>query len=294
MKKQLSDRRRGMVWWVAMICCLPGVIYAQISHPNDCSSLGTPEFDPAAYADSVYERYEDTYDGQIEVFTKKDLAVAFGQLQDYCAEKSTSRDEPCTNCLYAQSPFMFDHLYNVGMRKLDGIEDQCTMYGIDCQFQDGYDGHVGRREKITELAEDTEGHPPAELMGNFRKYRWDQESWLEKDIVANRYEEMCREASNVRDLIGQNDNSFAALQSSQDLTKLCKDAVRVRYVQEWQFVRTLMVEKWIQYHVENLQSYMREYFTKNRLADLLDKYIYLDGCFGMVLKYVSRTACCNE
>jgi hypothetical protein len=70
--------------------------------------------------------------------------------------------------------------------------------------------------------------------------------------------------------------------------------LRARYAVELQYVRTLMVEKWMQYLVNNMRSYMFEYFTENRMADLMDKYNKLYSCFVMVLRYAERTKCCNE
>lgn len=42
----------------------------------------------------------------------------------------------------------------------------------------------------------------------------------------------------------------------------------------------------------NIKKYVQDYFIVNRMSDLVDKFGKLDACFNMVLRYVTRTACC--
>ena len=75
------------------------------------------------------------YKKEPQVFTKKDLVAVMTHLQQFCSE-SKECGNGGTSCKYPESSLLYDHLINIGMRKLDGIKEQCDLFGIDCDFQD--------------------------------------------------------------------------------------------------------------------------------------------------------------
>jgi hypothetical protein len=94
----------------------------------------------------------------MQVYTDKDLATAHRHLKQFCCEKYLSDDScsglPKTKNVYAQSPYLYDHLLNIGMRKMDGVEDHCDEFDIDCARADGSRQQVEWREEMTEIAQD--------------------------------------------------------------------------------------------------------------------------------------------
>jgi hypothetical protein len=276
-------------------------VFATESDPYDCTnyaSYTTPE----AYATTVYQTLTEW--GYVpQVFTKQDLATALGFLQHYCCEefnqKDASKQSVCSNLpqggkYYPQSPYIFDHLVSVGMRKLDAKEDDCKALHIDCILQNGNAQALEWRRKINEIMESTEWYPPSAIQEYFYKYRWTTENISDPKVIHSLYYTMCDEAQRIRTAIGINANDVdAELTYGKWLAGYCYEMAQQRYEKEVHFVRTMMVQKGIQYHQQNLSSYLKTYFIDNRLSDLLDKFIAIDGCFSMVLKYISRTSCCN-
>lgn len=275
--------------------------FATESDEYDCTSFASYTT-PQAYADAVYQVLTDEGNPPT-VFTKQDLQTAVSFLQHFCCEEfnkwawekdSVCADLPAGGKYYPQSPYIFDHLLSVGMRKLDAKEDDCKNLAIDCTLQNGNTKALERRRKINEIMESTEGYPPSVIQEYFFKYRWTTENISDPNVVTNMYYTMCDEATRIREAIGLNANDVdAKLTGKRWLNRLCYDIVENRYEKEVHYVRTVMVQKGIQYHQQNLSSYIKTYFIDNRLSDLLDKFIAIDGCFSMVLKYISRTSCCN-
>ncbi|MDP2669476.1 MAG: hypothetical protein Q8O99_00225 [bacterium] len=111
---------------------------------------------------------------ELKIFTDKDLKAALRFHQQYCCERRLS-DEKCEGKLdgekyYPESPYIFDHLITVGMRKFDGVEENCDILGIDCTTADNQKQLVERRKAVKELALDTDGSPPSQLLELFKKY----------------------------------------------------------------------------------------------------------------------------
>jgi hypothetical protein len=149
---------------------------------------------------------------------------------------------------------------------------------------------------MTEIAQDRAWYPSYSLEGRFREYWGQQDSFFEEESMFSRYRTLCDEAMKIRKAPPEFNKwvTDATLTNQRWLYKTCLDLADVRYEREHLYVRALMVEKAILYQSQNLHSYISEYFSNTRLRGLLDKYVAMDGCFNMVLKYVRRTDCCNH
>lgn len=297
-------RRIWSVFIFALFLLTSTGVFAQTSSSVDCTEYGFAKEEegikqyPGRVRASIIARWEPNP----VLFTDQDMQQAARYLIQYCCE-SISDQEGCSGVstsqgnYYPESPYIFDHLITIGMRKLDGIQEHCDQLGISCQATTNYQIEAtNRREKITEIAEDTEGYPPLQIESLFKDFRWTTDTFLEKDtLLSNAYFKMCEEAVSIRNAIGGNNNDTDRnLTDWRGLKAICDDLVKKRYEMELQYVRTLMVEKWLQYMVQNLRSYFFDYYLENRMADLVDKYNMLYSCFVMVLRYAERTKCCNE
>lgn len=283
-------------------CWLFNNVFATESDSYDCTSFASYA-SPETYANVVYQTLsEGGYTPT--VFTKQDLKTALTFLQSFCCEEfnkwaKNEKNSVCANVwesdkYYPQSPYIFDQLLSIGMRKLDAKEGDCKSLWIDCTLQNGNTKALERRRKINEIMESTEGFPPSVIQEYFLKYRWKMENIADPTMITNLYYTMCDEAQRIREAIGINSADIdAQITHGQGLAWMCYQIAQQRYEKEVHFVRTVMVQKGIQYHQQNLSSYLKTYFVDNRLSDLLDKFIAIDGCFSMVLKYISRTSCCN-
>ena len=280
--------------------------FATVSSDNDCNAFS--DIYATGFADTAYVELP-KYGHELSIFTKKDLRTVMTHLHQACCEGYSSalsdNEQSFLSCstlkklkpYYAESPLMSDHLISIGMRKLDGVQEHCDTLSISCDMVDTSIRSKERREKITEIAENTEGYPPSVIDGLFREYRWDRQSFLDDDsLITNAYYRMCTEARNIRVLVPWvNDKwSNGSIIAKKGLEGVCKQLSLQRYEQEVKYIRTLMVEKGTQYVAQNLRKYVFDYFIKNRFVGLTEKYAHLEWCFSTVLNYTTNTSCCNE
>lgn len=294
-----------VTWWsfslVVMLFCMlffPASTNAQIVDETDCTS--TSNYSSAWFIKKIDEELYRLNNYQRIIFTDKDLATILRFHQQYCCEKRIAQD----NCedvgewkkYYPESPYLFDHIINVGMRKFDAVQEHCDELGIDCTTQDNKTPLIERREKTREFAIDIDGFPPVLLYKLFQQEWWSPEDFTkDNNKIANKYFEMCREAASIR---WATNNAWAPIDLKMTwgkwLQTVCNQLVQDRYLREARFVQTLMVEKGIAYMQKNFQSYLHDYFISNRMKALVDKFGKLDACFNMVLKTVERTECCVD
>jgi hypothetical protein len=211
---------------------------------------------------------------------------------------------------FAVSPFIGDHLISIWFRKLDGVETHCKELWHDCvNRKEVPDLAQERREKITEIAEDREWYPPILIEKTFHTYRWEndtndqaiaaihKEDRASVDTLRAQYLHICEEIAAFQKYLDPqtwSETEYIQATDGEWFERHCKKIANQRYLDEAKYVRTLMVEKWVQYLVQNLEAYSLDYMIDNRFNDLSDKYANLEWCFSSVLSYSTNTACCNE
>jgi len=308
--------RLYIVLFVAYVCLfVTNTVFAQSN--NDCLaySVGTQAWFVLDVNNKYTEKQEiePTMEHELLFFTDQDLSRLFWHFQQYCClalnDESKCEDKQ-SPYYFAMSPYLWDHLINIGFRKLDGVEDHCNSMWFDCDNRAKVPNlSQERRETIKEIAEDREGYPPAQLEELFYKFWWDTDrnekayaaiedkNYEQIDTLRAQYRALCIEIANIQwrlDPLSGSESEYTAATNWQWLYKHCQDLADERYEQEVQYVRTLMVEKWVEFLVQNLRAYSLDYFIDNRFSSLSDKYTELEWCFSTVLSYSTNTACCNE
>lgn len=302
----MSIMKRRISYWLVMIALsLPVFLISSQTYAaddtNDCTLYANTDADKYP---GVVEKWLEKWElPPLQFFTQKDLRTSVLHHQMACCEGVLKEDREicqqakqetsdCKNC-YAQSNYYLDHLVNVWMRKFDGIQDHCDELDISCEMNTSAVKTLERRERITEIAEDIEWYPPSLIMEEFLEYRGDgsKEDVNDPDKISNAYYNLCDEIQNIHRAIGVNP---LAGNNDTNAYEKCRVLVQQRYQQEYMYVRTLMVDKGVQYFVQNTQDYLQEYFLKNRMTELVNKYARMDNCFTTVLRYATKTSCCNE
>lgn len=234
---------------------------------------------------------------ELTIFTDEDLKTILWHHQQYCCQTNTN-EKTCEWKLdgkhyFPESPYLIDHIINIGMRKFNGIQEHCDVLWISCTTRDGKVLLKEWREESQKLAEETDGVPPSQLYELFKKYRWDVTTFAEQNSsnqIANAYYTMCYEAVQIRKSLKSNQGD--GINQEDAWIQWCHQLVQKRYQEESAYVQSLMVDKWVQYLYENMRSYLQTYFVDTRMNAFVDKFGKLDACFNMVLKYVTRTSCC--
>jgi hypothetical protein len=235
----------------------------------------------------------------LTIFTDKDLKTVLWHTQQFCCQKNIN-DATCDGKLdgklyFPESPYLIDHLINIGMRKFNGIQEHCDTLWIDCTTRDNKVLLKEWREESEKLADDTDGVPPSELYELFKKYWWDVTTFGKTENntqIANAYYTMCYEAARIR--LALLANQASAVNTESTRLKWCQNLVQQRYLEESAYVQSLMVDKGVQYMYDNMRAYLKTHFVDNRMNGFVDKFGKLDACLNMVLKYVTRTSCCVD
>lgn len=294
----------GVVVWV--LFGSPGAVEAQNQAPNDCANL--VKVDPNTFPQAFENSREKRGERRLGVFTDKDMTVAVKHLQAHCCTSRIAWTESCENVdipnkkIYTESPFLVDHLMYIGMKKFDGIQDDCDALWIDCQPRDLPVDPVAWRTEIREIGEDIKWYPPSMIQNKFSE-NWsvkeNNDSWSWSPVTdgstfPNAYNYMCNDLQNITSIMADSDwTSWVASPSGQSIWDWCRTLIRQRIAREQNYIQSLMVEKWRKYMLDNVKSYVYKYFIDDRLASLMGKYTDLDACFRNVLKKIDKTSCCN-
>lgn len=285
---------------VSILFASRGVVFAQDTWDTDCSFLWN--VNPELYAQSVVKSIEDDEKPALKIFENKDMSVALSHMKQYCCSQKLLAEDSCSwveraHPYYPESPYIFDHLMYVWMKKMDGIQQDCDVLWMSCETREYDVDPVERRQFITEVAQNTKWFAPWYLLAKFKEARWDETSYWdsEKPTMFKAFDRMCQDAVSIRYAVNVPQNVIKDWnQSGSSLAALCRQVTAERYTQEATYVRTLQIEKWTKFLVDNLKAYLNEYFINKRMADLVGKYAELDGCFSMVSRYVDKTAQCNQ
>lgn len=292
--------------WRSMLIIFAMVLFfwstfAQSSDQTDCNDLGWA--DPAVYPNTVVKSLVDQWKEELEIFTDQDMSVALSHLQQYCCSTNQLTEERCNQIkipwkkYFPESPYIFDHLMYVWMKKMDWIQEHCDQIWISCETRKYAVSPVTWREEITTIWENTKWYPPSLILEKWRLYRWQADSVLDpnKRTIYKAYNWMCNDIVNIRNSVGNNSWVSDLLVSwGKNISTLCEETINRRYWMESSYVRSLQLEKWTKYFVDNMKSYMKDYFIESRMSDLVTKYASMNSCFTMVLKYVQKTSCCND
>lgn len=130
-----------------------------------------------------------TIDQQKAIITKNDLNVAILNLQKYCCEKKlwwlTKDSQACKknktffNDNSLDSPYLFDHLFDVIMRRLNWLSGEKNIYKnmtLDDKWSE-------RRKWIDEKATATEGTSPQTIINKYQEFRQQSSSDLWYNIT---------------------------------------------------------------------------------------------------------------
>lgn len=248
--------------------------------------------------------------GIIAAMPKKAMEKAFDNLNRYCCKTKVISNDFCTapndNTPYPESEFIFDHILDVYLRRLDAKEEndnwENLLYGLDADWSG-----LEWRQYITECGNDVNGTRPLDIKTQYDIF-W---TWT-KDVpsLSNNYEEMkgarnflialdltlhdswtLREkynlACDVANYITENILNSKNWLTSEQYT-LCKKLTNSRIERETVYVQTLLMQKANKLLGSNMNSYLNSYFIQNKLSNL-EKIIFdINTSFSEVNKGVTK------
>ena len=195
---------------------------------------------------------------QKAIITNNDLNTAMLNLKKYCCEnnlwwlhrgdKSCENDSIFFNNNVPDSPYLFDHLFDVIMRRLNWLSGEKNIYIQSNMTLDK--GGVARRERISNIAESSAGSTPQTIFdeyskvwsgtykyditkNNLWKWFWESDEILLKDVMT--WETLIAlQEYEQRTLFDRYSNSCALAEYFYTLLRIWTDKTEVKKrLSEW-------------------------------------------------------------
>lgn len=201
-------------------------------------------------------------------------------MDNYCLANKTDD--------YLDSPWLYDHLVDVGFRYLDGVPD--------LQYDDTPTDRKGTewREKITEVWSNPNGTIPLSIMSQYKEYRWDRSKGPE---IVQSQTQTCPDSvvrfvkyNEDRETLPLSQKYFVICELSSCMASneknahlsFCQNLALERTIQEDTYVQGVIVYQGEQAIQTSFNSYARSYMNHNRLPALLEKIVTMAKWFWFV------------
>ena len=278
-------------------------LYLFISILITCSILLQDSFasDEDNYGDCKNSTVWWWYVWYTSIYPQELITVAQNNLKQYCCTYkkpylTVEQSEQCKDKIadyYVDSPRLYDHLIDVGMRYLDGDETlQYTQAPLDTKGKE-------RRKWVTEYGNTPTGRIPLELTNKYTEYRGtmiedfdivDSSKPCEdrKDIflgynknrdtlsLAKKYFVLCELNSCM--VNGQKNNRISA----------CQSLVTERIIGERNYVQWLLLHQGTLALATNFEAYALWYINHDKFSKLLEKIVMMSKWLGFVNNKVNE------
>ena len=269
---------------------------------GDCWNLNFP-----SRRESVSEGEDLVKSNMFKAISKKDLEIAFSNLNKYCCSIKAITWSGCVSTsdktLYPESVYIFDHIFDIYLRKLDAKTE--LLYGLEPDWS-------GKewREFITEKGNDVNGSRPIEIKTKYDFYwkltrynvpfsdgndsaiaewrnsiTWNisqYDSWT----LYDKYSLACDIVNYITESI-----KWTILKTTppeQNEYQSCTEIVSNRINRENVYVQTLLMQKANKLLWWNLDSYLGTYFIRDKLSNLEQILFDINTSFWEVNKAVKK------
>jgi len=248
----------------------------------DCALFSTKD----AVLKSLYEN--DDLENFAEIMPKEAMEKVFENLNKYCCEKKINTSCIATNdsSLYPESIYIFDHILDVYLRRLDAKQDNDNwkdlLYGLepDPLWKDW-------REFIIERGNDVEWSLPLEIQ---KKY---ESMWKGTQHILRfsqyTYKTINDWKANIKSAVNSYDSRtlYDKYNLACDLTKYvsenviqsinlitteeydnCKNLIKNRIDNENKYMKAILMQKANTLLTSNIKAYINTYFVGNKLSEL--------------------------
>lgn len=229
------------------------------------------------------------------------ISQALVNLKKACCMSSViNKNEPFCKAFkqgknYPDSIFLFDHLIDIGLRRLDGKQE--LVYGLSPDSK-----AADRRTFITQAAEDKDGTSAQIILDRRKTDRTRTQIYVDhrsavqfKEIieqygqstVADRYGSVC----NIISIVSQGLNGGTI---NDTVLKKCKKLVDQRVANEQRYVQNIMMKKSNELLYNVRQAYSNEYFIQNRMMALMATLDTMRGLFGTFVQQAPASKSCSQ
>jgi hypothetical protein len=220
------------------------------------------------------------------------LAKSFENLKKYCCQLNKIGSDFCksfqNSTYYPESAYLFDHLIDVGFRRLDGRSD--LAYGL-VPDPTG----KARRDFITKAAETTDGTTAKTIMDTYKTYRT-KKITLPGDIVnfitnyntlsvvslEDKYMNLCEIMKDVYNKISEQKVVIGSYQNS--FYNKCQQLAEKRISDEYTYTKVLLSKKSNELLHSTTQAYIQKYFIQDKMLALIDTVNQIKSLFSSMVQ----------
>lgn len=292
MKKTASRICIGMI---AMI----GSVFADDTL-NDCNIVTETNFNGTQW---LFELTSYTNVVPVDAFN-----IAIIHLQAYCCNEKkilcsdTLKNKLPTEKNYPQSPYLFDHLIDVTMRRLDGIPE--LAYGLPPDK-----AGEARRKTITKFANNTNGEHAETIKDTFTSYRTlnkkntkDLEKVKERFggeniegfSLADRYNTVCKLMKGIYEEIQDKKTEIGGEFEDNSFFKKCKNMVKERVDREQGYTKLIIVKQSSQLLNKTTEAYTQTYFVEEKLMWLWKLISNVKDLFETIVQQAPTSKSCSK
>ncbi len=283
-------------------------VYVNYTSANDCDFvIPTTDWNFAAVENWKYET----------ILPKAAITQAMINLKGFCCDSNSFKSNAeKTNCttdseinqegLYPSSAYLYDHILDVSMRRLDAkVENENwadLIYGLDPD-----ETWKNWREFITKQANSKDWSIPLLISTKFKESReaginslvaWtsnkgkDNMPWWNKEFenyeernLSDKYKWVC-ETSVYLYLNLPLDTDSLNLAKLYTAYWKCETISNERVQKEFNYTKAVLMQKWNKLLHNNIKSYLDTYFSQNKLVSLQQLVFNIKNTFNEVNKAV--------
>lgn len=239
------------------------------------------------------------------VISEAAFRQALINLKAYCCtkvrsckdEKDKIKEKP-----YPPSAYFFDHLFDVTMRRLDGV--QSLAYGVEVD-------PAGKawREYINQVASDPNGTQAMKLESTYTGYRTLHTKTTKNldDVIArfsntnsetlslgDKYNKVCELMKVIYESFQDQPIIIWSKFETKSFFRKCDNLVAYRVSRENSYVKLLMIKKSTQLLSNTTQAYTKTYFVEEKLMALRSLISKVKDAFQTVVQQAAASKSCSQ
>ncbi|MFA6256144.1 MAG: hypothetical protein WC606_03075 [Candidatus Absconditabacterales bacterium] len=257
--------------------------------------------------DAIAKNYDMNYKKYETVIPLPSFKQALINLKAYCCsqviQKSCTQEEKDTakQLKYPESAYFFDHLLDIAMRRLDGIQN--LAYGLDLDPTG-----LARRAYITEAANNPMGTQAMQLEAKYKEYRKLNTKRNIDIVIANydknnlatlslgdKYNTLCEIIKNMYEEV-QTDNRtiIGGYGDKNSFFNGCENLINDRVKRENGYVKILMIQKSNKLLDETTKAYTKKHFVEEKLMALWTLVAKVKDMFQTIVQQAPASKSCSK
>ncbi len=275
------------------------MLFSSIVFAHDCNLVvSSPNT-----LDETVKNYNINYKIYHNALPTQAFKQALINLKAYCCSQITqkwcTKDEiknlPKT---YPESEYLFDQIFDVAMRRLDGI--QTLAYGLDPDPT-----ALERRTYITQTAANANGAQAGDIQNMYNKYwklhAFSLDNILEnynKDVatvsLADKYTTLCDIMKKIYDIQKEKRVILGGYGENNSFLNKCTSLVEKRVKKENSYVKLLMTQKSANLFDETMKAYTKKHFVEEKLMGLWNLVAKVKDVFKTIVQQAPVAKNCSK